>query len=155
MSASQNQCVPQCNINNHAAKKPLLTRCKVSPALWKPFWAVTALWWKITSKQLWRKLVVSVQNRFNTSQFNMNFISSQTARQFWSVKFKYGASIYRCYEPTTRKCSHLDWINLYQNDLYPNVFVLKWLEITVNQWPSFFSFVFKLSNHSAKSVPCE
>ena len=137
MSASQNQCVPQCNINNHAAKKPLLTRCKVSPALWKPFWAVTALWWKIIRKQLWRKLVVSVQTRFNTSQFNMNFISSETAKQFWSVKFKYGASIYRCYEPTTRKCSHLDWINLYQNDLYPNVFVLKWLEITVNQWPSF------------------
>lgn len=154
MSASQNQCVPQCNINNHSATKPLLTRYKVSPALWKPFWAVTALWWKITRKQLWRKLVVSVQNRFNTRQFNMNFISSETAKQFWSVKFKYGASIYRCYEPTTRKC-----FTPRLNQLVSKWFVSKCLciEMTRNHCESvaFFSFVFKLSNHSAKSVPCE
>lgn len=118
--------------------------------MWKIFWAMTAPWWKVTRKQLWRKLVVSVQNRFNTSQFNMNFISSETAKQFWSVKFKNGVSIYRCYEPTTRKCSHLDWINLYQNDLYPNVFVLKWLEITVNQWPSFPLFLSSLKQPLSK-----
>ena len=84
------------------------------------------------------KPVISIQSRFNTSRFDTN-PSSEIAQkccspqvQFVSEQEKYFEWISSFFKPRTWNYLHLEWINLYRNDLYQNNFVSKRLLTSVS-----------------------